>query len=420
MNLLSSNNSTLHEVFLNDHLYVDKTAELVNFITHLEKKPRLRSPNIYLMIRPRGFGLSLVSETIEAFISRSDIVHSKIKTAGFDEIIPKAPVVRLSLNKIKANTPLEFKEALIEMLQLQMWEHHLSARMASSHRPKICFLSLLRELSRKYNESVVVLIDNYDIPFFMTQAMDRKYQQEALAIYLDTLNAIKQAGDSVRWSLLSGHVKFDLASEYSEGLPIVKDYSFSPLCDTLFGFSVDEVKKTFKEELKRVSPRLGVTVSEYVQALEAIYGGYTFSDRQKKMLCPYSVGSAIDNGGVLLPYMSNHDYTFLKHCLEAKNLNLDWLFGRDGQDALFLDSLTVNPSGKELGSLLLQLGFVVINKVTRSEGDNFINYRYRFDITNHEMKRILKVFRSQASEELLLRPFNPQVYDDGLYDFDLQ
>ena len=423
MNLLSSNNSTLHEVILNDHLYVDKTSDLVNFIVHLDKKARLNAPNIFLMIRPRGFGLSLVSESIEAFLSRDELIVDAIRSNNFQEILPTAPVVRLSLNKIKAHTPKEFSDALLEMIQVQMWEHHLSTKIETTHRPnpKMYFLSLLKEIAKKNDEGVVVLIDNYDIPFFMASTMmEKDLQHEAVAIYLDLLNAIKQAGSAVRWCLLSGHVKFKLASEYSEGLPIIKDYSYSPHCDTLFGFTIDDIKSAFGDEIKRLAPRLGVTVTEYLNALEHIYGNYVFSDRQKKVLCPFSVGSAIDNDGLLLPYMSNHDYAFLQHCLDTKGKNLDWLFGRDGQDALFLEPVSLNPKDKEIGSILTQLGFVVFNKVTRSEGDTFINYRYRFDITNYEMQRILKVFRQESSIELLQKPFNPLVFDDGLNDFDIE
>lgn len=420
MDSLNSNNTNLHEIILNNYLYIDKIGYLFKFLDILDKAPRFTSPNINMMIRPRGFGISLAMEAIEALLSRDELLEGKLTTKVDDKDVPRAPVIRLSLNKIKAKNIEEFTNALIQMLQSQMWEHHLKHKLDYTQSPRSCFSLLIRDLATKYNDGVVVLIDNYDMPFYIAMDLKQEDRDNMIAMYLDMLNAIKQSGELVRWCLVSGHLKFNLSSKLSEGLPLIHDYSYSQYCDTLFGFTLNEIKETYKEELSRFAPRLGVTVSEYLQALDKIYGGFVFSDRKEKVLAPASINAALANEGCLYPYARRGDFSYLSYFLEKEKPDLSWLFDKDGQDAIFLEPIPLDPKDKNFGSMLLQLGFVQIDKVTYSEGINYVNYRYRFNIPNEEMRRVLRVLLKKADPKLLTTPFNPQVYEAGFNDFDIE
>lgn len=411
--------SGLHEFVLSNHLYVDKGAQLISFIKYMYEQPRLSSPNVYLIVRPRGFGLTIAVEAIEALLMHDELISGDLIDEDMRGTLPHLPVVHLSLRKMNISTVEQFQHSLIELMQMQLWEHHLNKTLSAEQNPKSAFAQLLSSIYQQTGQPVAVLIDNYDVPLLNTISLEPEIRKEAVAVYLDVLNAIKQARHKVALCLLTGHIKFDLSSMQAEGLPYVRDLSYSAVCDTLFGFTEDELRKAYSEEIKRYAPRQGVTAAEMLQALIACYGGFCFSDRMLPVLCPASVNAALENECTLLPYQADADYTFVKYALRH-DPDLSWLFDKDGQDALFLDSVPLEPQGKDAGVLLLQLGFATINKVTRSEGPDYINWRYRFAAPNEEMRRLLRILRHEASEELARSPINPLVLADGAHDFDIE
>lgn len=78
------------------------------------------------------------------------------------------------------------------------------------------------------------------------------------------LNVIRHTDKAVRWCLLSGHTKFALASEYSEGLPLVEDLSSDPSFDSMFGFTKEEVKIVFKNQIDKFAKAKDVTAETYL------------------------------------------------------------------------------------------------------------------------------------------------------------
>lgn len=418
MHAFSRLQSKLHEIILSDRLYVDKSRQFIDFIKYLDTAPRLHSANIFMIVRPRGFALTLGTEAIKSILERDELIIDRIKKQNLDQDFPYGTVVRLSLNKINAKTPKEFSDALIELIQYQMWEHHIDTSILTYHNPKSCFLNLIKSLAQKTKEEIVVIVDNYDAPFFIASTLEKHYQDEALSIYLDTLNAIKQAGDIVKWCLLSGHVKFALANEISEGLPIVKDLSYNPICDSIFGFTQEDLEENFTPLVQKFAPQQGITVKEFFNAMTVCYGGYIFSDRKKKLFCPGSINSLFLNEGKFFPYMISGDFNFLKQSIKKAGPDLDWLINKDGQDPLFLEEVSLAPKDKEFGPLLYQLGFITIDKVTRTDHDAAINWRYRFKFTNLENYRIFKVLVGAADQELLDQMINPIVFAQDEHRFD--
>ena len=420
MSSFTSYSPSLQEIILSDRHYLNKTVDFVNFIKYLDQKDRLFSPNINLLIRPHGFGMTLALESIEAMLMRDDLIAERLLSHQNDDLdIPKAPALCLSLKHIKAKTPTELAFALIENMQVQMWHHHIKRNITALTDPRACFSRLLVDLEHKYQDNIVILIDNYEQPLIQASRMPKEMQEQAVSIYLDMLNAIKQAGPTVRWCLLSGHAKFALTNNISEGLPLINDLSFHTSCDTLFGFTTEELKEYFYQDFEKTAPRQGLTVNEFIYALTKCYGGYVFSERQIPIICTASMNKALTNEGVLYPYTAKADFSFVHDVLQAEDPDLDWLFNRDGQDALFSNYISLEPSGKELGSLLVQYGFATVDKITRAETDLSLTTRYRYNCPNIEMKRILKILQGKASPKLAQQKINPQVFEDGENAFDL-
>ncbi|MBO6258145.1 MAG: AAA family ATPase [Succinivibrio sp.] len=398
--------SNLHEVLLADYLFIDNSNKLVELVHRLDETPVHSNANVFLLNRPRGFGLSLAVQAICEILTQDDSENRKHSEEKTKTVIAKRHVLTLNLKKVKAKTPRDFSQALITRLQELYWEHHIEARISPYDTPKTIFSNLLWQLYQRHHEPTVVLIDNYDIPFIITSDMEEQYRLESISIYLEMLNVLRHSHDSVRWCLLTGHIKFALASELSEGIPYANDLSNDPICETLFGFTREEVMSTFSAKIKRFADERGITKEEYLDLLEKCYGGFSFSDNLVKVMCPACISHAFNNNGILCTYSAGGDYTFLKKVLRDRENDLEWLYERDGQDPLFSNCIDTSPKSKDLGTLLIQLGFATRDKVTLYDHQGYATWRYRFVMPNEDMKRTLDIITGLESPDKAFEPIS--------------
>ncbi len=392
-----------------------KGGQMVDFINYLDALPRVTSyPNVNLLIRPRGFGQTLFASTAEQLLMREGL---SLTAESLAEGLPRIPVIKINLTSERAASAAELNARLLAVVRHEQWEEHIERQYATEPTPKIALLNLIHDAAQKYGAEVVILIDGYDGPFTATAALGPKEQEEAATAYLDMLNAIVQCEGEVKWALLLGHTKFRLASETSDGIPLLNDVSYSRACATTFGLTVAELKRLFASEIRQFSPYQGLLQRELVEALRTCYGGFAFSDGAEEVLCPLSVYRALSSEGMLYPYASAGNFSFIQGALDAADPSLNWLYGKDGQDPLFLSYVSMHPEDKEIGSLLLQNGFASIDKVSADPGG--LAWRYRFAMPNVEMRRIFRVLTRQSSPALLRAPINPRVPHAGERDFDL-
>ncbi len=521
MNSNSQVYSTLSDLVLSDQVYKDKADMLFKLISVMEDHDGLGSPGIFMMIRPRGFGLSLITQAILNLIKietdednslnintkpkiistyqskqvknateqlshieelkekkltaekrlnqnkedsteeekkeessilddiknyLEDFVSDKKKDEGdefsdeksIDEInhdaatqdlmvsneidaiktfynVKERPVLSLDFKHLKAKNPKEFSDGLLDILQEQFWINHIESHIDPYQTPKAYFDKLLHELSKKYPSiKIAIMIDNYDVPFMVASEFEHDQCEESVCDYLDMLNVIKYSNRNVKWCLLSGHINFSLASETSEGLPLVYDLSSEPMFAALFGLTRDDIEDIYQKEIKKFSENLSISPEEYVDTLEKCYGGFLFADNDEmynhptspKMFCPASVANCMTNNGKLLPYTASGKYDFLKRALKNNTKNLSWLFGKDGQDPLFSDSIATDVKGKQLGSLLIQLGFATRTKVIINHSDAYVTWRYRFEFPNLDMKKTFEFISNEVTEQDLLVPLD--------------
>lgn len=412
----------MHEVIFTDRHYINKLDQLTDFINFMDKSPRLPSQNFFMLIRPRGFGLSLASEAIESLLMRDELLldHLSMKeSANFNvDDICNYPVLHFSFTNTKATSLQAVEKMLGDSLQTQIWEHHIKLKTDGRRDLRRQMLQLIREVSDREKSPIVILVDNYDVPLYMISAMEKASDREqAIALYFDMLSAFRQAGNRVKFCLLTGHVKFALSNNFSEGLPHVIDLSFSDIAAELMGFTIDEIKNTYGEDLARIAPQQGITAAEYLDALEHCYGGFVFSDKMKKVLCPLSVTRALDNDGDLYAYSGDNNYSFLASALSREEPDLDWLIEKDGQDQLYLEEVDLFPEGKQFGSLLLQQGLFSCNKVTFADREHSISWRYKYGFTNVEMRRIFQILNGISDPEMRELPINTRVYEAGEEDY---
>lgn len=392
--------TNLQDLIVSEQINRDKSLKVMSFILKLESPQTCGTPSVYMMTRPRGFGLSLLTSATDRIIRREKDIVDKIEDEGLLKELPYRHTVCLDFKNFKAKTPKDFKRNLIDVLQELFWFHHIESHFDAYMTPKVYFKKLLESLYKRHQESMAIIIDNYDKPLMVASMMsDKANASEATSTYLDMLNIIRHTDKAVRWCLLSGHTKFALASEYSEGLPLIEDLSSDPSFESMFGFTKDELRIVFKNQIEKFAKARDISPESYLNILEKCYGGFCFSDNLVKVMCPASISHLMQNNGQLYPYSASGNYTFLKYALKLKNSDLSWLYGKDGQDPLFISSIDKTLGGKQLGSLLIQLGFATTSKVLINDDEGYTTWRYRFDYPNLDMSKTFDIITGKCDKE---------------------
>jgi hypothetical protein len=233
--------------------YVDKTE----FVYNLVKE----ESGYYFLSRPRRFGKSLFLDTLhQAFAGRKEYFKGLFleNNWNWDE---QLPVLHISFG---AGI---FKD--IDSLNSRF--NYLLSRFAEEYKVKLKeknisdrFDELVRKISEKHNQKVVILIDEYDKPI-----LDNIDKPE-LAIEIreglkNFYSVIKDLDSYLKFVFITGVSRFSRVSIFS-GLNNLEDISLGCRYSAICGYTQNELEYVFKEPLKRVD----------LNAIKNWYNGYNF------------------------------------------------------------------------------------------------------------------------------------------------
>jgi hypothetical protein len=213
---------------------------------------------------------------------------------------------------------------------------------------KNCFLELIKKAYQKYNQKVVILIDEYDKPILdnvTNKELSKKIRDRLKNIY----SVIKESDQYVKFAFLTGVSKFSRVSLFS-GLNNLEDISLDKKYATICGYTHQDVKSHFDERLD------GVDLVE----LKKWYNGYNF------------LGEGVYNPFDILLFFSK-DKIYSNYWFETGNPS--FLIEILKQKNYFLPNLeNIAISESDLGSfdvddikietLLFQTGYLTIKEVT--------------------------------------------------------
>ncbi len=220
-----------------DYYYVDKT----DFVKKLSE-----SGKYYFFSRPRRFGKSLFLDTLhQAFAGRKKYFKGLFleNNWNWDK---QLPVLHISFG---AGI---FKD--IDSLNSRF--NYLLSRFAEEYKVKLKeknisdrFDELVRKISEKQNQKVVILIDEYDKPI-----LDNIDKPElAIEIREELKNfysVIKDLDSYLQFVFLTGVSRFSKVSIFS-GLNNLEDISLGRRYSAICGYTQNELEYVFKEPLKR-------------------------------------------------------------------------------------------------------------------------------------------------------------------------
>ena len=380
------------EIRTGDYYYVDKTHHIKELV--ISPISGKKKSGKYFLSRPRRFGKSMIVSTIQyLFEGKKELFEglSIYNNWDFSEN-NHHPVIRINFDDNRNDTQNKIDENIVLQLEsieqdygIESEETELTKPVRSSkdsiHEQKPTehpneginkFKKLLSKLHRKTGKKVVVLIDEYDKPILdvitdKDQALEnRKY----LRYFYGTFKSNEKHIHFIFITGISLMSKINLFSSMNN----LVDISMLSECSTICGYTEDELKSVFAEELKNYD----------FDKIRKWYDGYQWDDdnQNPKVFCPHSVLN-------LFKYKKFKNFWY-KDCipfyvyeiLKLKNLSAIELTDR-WVDSGHLDRFELEKI--KINSLLFQSGFLTIKDIKEIGSST----KYLLSYPNEEVKRSL-------------------------------
>ena len=270
---------TFETIRTEGYLYIDKTKFLVDMID---------TGHIYFFARPRRFGKSLAVSTFKSLFSGKKDLFKGLYAEEFlsrPEFKP-SPVIHLDMSKTTTNRGIDELENSIAK-QIKNVANQFDLQLSESNTPGILFDELIINTAKKYDQKVVILLDEYDAPY--TEFVNNHDMAEKVRDVLRNLYKQIKANDAyIRFTFITGISKFAKMGVFST-LNTLRDISLNPNYAELCGYTEDEIIRYFPDYLEETANYMQITTDELITKMRHYYNGFSFdSDAKTKLYNPFS------------------------------------------------------------------------------------------------------------------------------------
>ena len=263
--------------------YVDKT----NFIEDV------LSEQVVLYTRPRRFGKTLNMSMLYYFFSINEKENSYLfdglnisKNKDALKVQNKYPTIFISLKEMKSltfdaqissfsNVIYELLEKNLELLSSNQLSdttrdilNKLHNRLSSIEDLKISLRVITNALYTYYQQKVIVLIDEYDVP--LQAAYQNNYYEEMVEFLRSVFSSALKTNDVLEKGIMTGCLRISKESIFT-GLNNFTAYSvLNNISSESFGFTELEVKQLLKD----------YNLLEKMDEVKEWYDGYQFGNKE--------------------------------------------------------------------------------------------------------------------------------------------
>lgn len=325
--------SNFKELIEENHFFVDKSLLIKEFVQNGAK--------VILTPRPRRFGKTLNMSMLKHFFDIENKEENKnlfkgLKIENEKEIMKmqgKYPVIFLSfknqkhfnfsnlqdgIKSLMANIYNEH-DYLLESDKLSQFDKNKFMSILNRSASIVDFLEavsdLTRYLSKYYNQKVIVLIDEYDVP--LQEAFIRGYYEEALVLVRNILTAALKDNVYLEKALVTGILRVAKESIFS-GLNNLQVHTIlSYKFNDKFGFEENEVIDLLKYyDLESKKDEVKNWYNGYMFGGKVIYNPWSvlnYIDNNEQGFMPYWINSS---GNELIKRLLSRGTKETKECLE--------------------------------------------------------------------------------------------------------
>ena len=381
------------------YYYVDKT-KIIEDILEI-------GAYVTLFPRPRRFGKSLMISTMDEFFNAEKKEENKnlfkglyIDKSKYKNEQGKYPIIKLNLKSVEASNWEETYSGIKEIIR-QLYESKRYVMEILNEEEKELYRQFLTEqadlskykqslkilseyLYRYYNEKVIILIDEYDVPIqkgylkgFYTQIVD----------FIKALfnNALK-TNENIELAIMTGVLRVSKESIFSD-LNNVKIYStVNTAYDEYFGFTEEETKKLLEYYNLELTPEVKQMYNGYIFGNQQIYNPWSIINyASDKTLLPYWINTS---GNELLQQIFDKTQEETKEMIEKLVLG-ESIACKYNDKVTFLDlnNIETDEAKDTVANFLLVSGYLTKTKESNLvEQDGYLTLK----IPNQEVRTIYK------------------------------
>ena len=361
---------TFSEIRKEDYLYIDKTQIALDLIEN----------NKYAFLsRPRRFGKSLFLDTLKNIFQANKAYFEELFIYDHYDWRISYPVIYISFAGGVLHSRTALDQRILDILQDN--QQALNIQLEPNMDAARCFKNLIVATYKKYQQPVVVLIDEYDKPLLdnITELDIALQMQDGLR---NIYSVLKDSDEYLRFAFLTGVSKFSKVSIFS-GLNNITDISLDKRYGNICGYTHEDIKTSFKAHLQGVD----------LNKLKTWYNGYNF------------LADDVYNPFDILLFIKN-DFLYKNYWFETGTPNFLLKLLKQGDyfipqlENLVADESLLNSFDIEslrLESILFQSGYLTIGKQSIDE-DDFILYDLK--LPNKEVTQSLnKLFIRYLTNE---------------------
>lgn len=271
--------------------YVDKTGLIKELLQNWGK--------VNLFTRPRRFGKSLNMSMLKSFfeIGGKQELFDGLKISEEQELcreyMGKFPVISVSLKGINGSTFETAQDMAVQIVNREARRLlYLLDSDSLTDPDKEVFSSLLRDdmtvaalcsslqilsdlVYKHYDQKVIILIDEYDVP--LAKAFENGYYEQMVLLIRGLFEQTLKTNDSLQFAVLTGCLRISKESIFT-GLNNLRVLSVADVeFDEYFGFTDGEVQKLLEY----------YQLSEFYDTVKNWYDGYHFGNVD--VYCPWDV-----------------------------------------------------------------------------------------------------------------------------------
>ena len=337
---------TFSEIRKENYLYIDKTKIALDLIEN----------NKYVFLsRPRRFGKSLFLDTLKnIFQAKKEYFEDLYIFDKWDWDV-SYPVINISFANGKVRDREELDKKIIDVLEEN--QKNLGLECKNDASVDICFRDLIIKAYEKYNQKVVILIDEYDKPLLdnITDLDTAKEMRDGLYNFY---SVIKGSDEFLHFAFLTGVTKFSKVSIFS-GLNNIKDISLNKDYGNICGYTQNDIETSFADHLEGVD----------LDKLKLWYNGYNFLG--DKVYNPFDVLLFIQDHFLYKNYwFETGTPTFLIDVIKKNNYFIpqlaDLKVGEELLNSFHIENIKIE-------TLLFQAGYLTI-KSAQIDFDDLLEY----------------------------------------------
>lgn len=289
---------TFSEIVRGGYVYVDKT----DLVWQLQ-----RYAKYIFLSRPRRFGKSLLSSTLNSFFSGEKELFEGLKVMALEKEWKKYPVLHFDLSRCKDQESADaLRDRLMDVLDPYAEQYGITERKKT---PGADLDNLIRRIYQQTGQQVVVIVDEYDAPLLEVLHDDSRLE-DFRRVMQEFYVQLKASEAMIRFCFITGITKFSQLSIFStinNLLNVTMDPAFAHIC----GITEHELTTVMAEDIERLAQSYEVTAEEMHQKLKTRYDGYHFTEDSEEIYNPFSLVKAFQHRKVTNYWFDSGTPTFL-------------------------------------------------------------------------------------------------------------